>query len=115
MPIFSPDITQFGDTVGMGLWINTHFYEHQQFITIGLTHGIEFVDYDLLQWVPDDAQRMSEWQAVHNEMHESLRYPLNITIQPFDEFDLETEAGWYYFMQYHAQEHASIRQALGVT
>jgi hypothetical protein len=115
MPLFTPDIVQFGDDIGMGLWINSHFYEHQQFTLIGLQQGIEFVDYDLLGWIPGDETTLKGWQEAHNAMHDSLRYPLNVEFQPFDAFDLHDEQSWYWFMLYHAQEHAALRQALGVT
>ena len=115
MALFTPDIVEFRDFIGMGQWLNSHYYEHQQFISIGLQQGIKFVDYDLLGWVPGDDSTLPGWQEAHGSMHDSLRYPLNVSFIGFDDLNLHDEQQWYWFMIYHSQEHQAIRMALGVT
>lgn len=117
MPLFTPDVVATDDKVGFGHWLNAHYYEHQQFIQIGLqqTPRIEFVNYDLLAWDFEYRESMRSWLEVHEQMHESMRGPAGVSGIDLSSVDPGNEASFQNWLNFHALEHAQLRQAFGVT
>ena len=115
MALFTPDIVASDDRVGFGHWLNAHYYEHKQFITIGLqqTPPIKFVDYDLLAWDEQYPESKKAWLNVHESMHESLRGVLNIRSVDLSEVDTDNPEAFQIWQNVHATEHALLRQSLG--
>lgn len=115
MALFSPDQVAFGDVAGYGQWLNLHWNEHQQFIGIGLAHTpvVQFVAYDILSW-GEDPGMVQAWKEAHMAMHYSLRRFTAVDGFDYRDFDLGQPEDFYNFLQYHAVEHAQLRQVFGV-
>lgn len=114
MALFSPDIVAYGDQAGMGLWINSHWYEHGQFWQLGLalTPPQRFPVYDLLGW-SEDPEQVRAWLDAHAAVHEALRTFTGVG--GIDLSQLSDDPGAFdQWMAYHAQEHATLRRVFGV-
>ena len=113
---FSPDIVQFGDTIGWGTWLDGHYREHQQFIDIGFasTPVVFIPDYDLLSFTWNDRRAVEDWLNVHQTVHEALRNSTGVQGIDLSVVDLENPAYFALWLDTHAQEHAQIRQVLGI-
>lgn len=115
MALFTHDQCLYGDDEGFGYWHDEHWLEHIQFIQIGLgtTPPVFVPSYNFAQWSwePELAVR---WLAAHSEVHDVLRSLTGISGTDLSVTDLRDETSWYEWMDSHAQEHALLRQALGI-
>lgn len=115
MPQFSPDQVTFNDGPGLGMWDDSHYREHQQFVQVlaEQTPAILIPNYDFLQMLTSGNARRSIVET-HNQAHTLLRQITGVAGVDYSEFDLNNESDFYNFTGYHATEHAAIRQALGI-
>ena len=115
MPQFQPDQVSFGDLAGYGAWDIAHGREHIQFVQAlaALTPPILIPDFDLLTFLTAGGARPSIMQS-HAQSHTLLRAALGITGSDLSTSNLDDQGDFYDWLGYHAQEHAEIRQALGM-
>ena len=113
---FQPDQVTFGDLAGYGYWDDGHAREHLAFETAfaGQTPAVALPSPDLLTFLASGPARKSVLQS-HSDAHKLLRPLCGITGVDLSAVDLENESGFYDWLGYHAQEHAQIRQFLGMT
>ena len=115
MPQFQPDQCTFQDGPGYGVWDDGHHREHLQFTEVlaGQTPAVLIPNYDFLQMLAAGNARKSI-VGTHMQAHNLLRQVTSVTGVDFTEFDLDNDQDFYNFLGYHAEEHAQIRQALGI-
>lgn len=116
MPQFSPDQVTFNDLPGYGMFDVGHAREHSQFFTIlaQQTPAIVIPDYPLLSLLTAGVARADVLRS-HLDSHRLLRQATGITGIDLSQVDLDKEQDFYDWLGYHSQEHAQIRQVLGVS
>lgn len=114
MPQFQPDQVAFQDLPGYGAWDIAHAREHMQFVQILQASGIPIPDYDFLQFLTADWARSSILQS-HAQSHVTLRNAVGITGVDLSVLNFDSQDDFYAWTGYHAQDHALIRQQLGIT
>jgi len=112
---FAPDIVSFGDLPGYGAWDTGHHREHLQFIQVlaQRTPAVLHPDRDLLSFLTAGEARKSQGQA-HQAAHELLRDVTGVTGIDLGEIDFDNRDAFYSWLGYHRNEHAQIRQILGI-
>ena len=115
MPQFSPDQVTFQDIAGYGAWDIGHAREHLQFVQVlsQQTPAIVIPDYDFLTFFSAGPAVQSQVQS-HSDAHNLLRQALGITGIDLSEVDLTKSNDFYNWLGYHATEHATMRQVLGI-
>lgn len=115
MPQFQPDQVTFKDGAGYGAWDIGHGREHIQFVQTlaGQFPAILLPDFDLLALLSAGDSKKSIIQS-HANAHELLRGALGVTGIDLTEVNLDDENDFYSWLGYHADEHAQIRQILGI-
>jgi hypothetical protein len=116
MPQFSPDQVTFGDMPGYGVWDDSHFREHLQFVQALAQQSPPTIlpDFDLLRMLTAGPARQSAIQS-HQSAHDLLNQALGLTAVDLAEFNFDDENDFYNFLGYNSQNHAAIRTALGIT
>ena len=116
MPQFSPDTIEFGDKIGWGYWIDGHYREHQQFITIGFASSPpQFIpDYNLLAWAWDDERTIVDWLNAHQSVHNLSRQLTGVQGVDLSIVDFRNPDYFELWIDTHATEHAQLRQALRI-
>lgn len=109
MPQFAPDLVEFGDQAGYGAWSIGHGREHIQFVQ---TLGIKMPDQPLLRFLTEPSEDMI---GLHSTVHDLLRSATGVTGIDLGQLDLRTGQGFQDWLNFHRQEHAQIRAALGLT
>jgi len=115
MPLFFHDIVLPKDTTGFSIWLQEHYLEHQQFVSIfqGRSPVIFIPDYNFALW-GDDRKVIAAWLEAHEATHQALRTQTNVSGIDLADVDLSKEDEWFSWMDSHASEHADIRSALGI-
>ncbi len=115
MPQFSPDIVNFGDVAGYGAFDIGHAREHMQFVQAlaTATPAVLIPDFDLMVFLTAAEARPSIVQS-HAQAHQLLRGALGLTGSDLSTVNLDNEGEFNDWSGYHRQEHAVIRQALGI-
>jgi hypothetical protein len=115
MPQFQPDQCTFGDLTGYGAWDIGHGREHLQFVQAlaAQVPPILIPNFDLLALLTAGQSRQSQVQS-HAQSHALLRAALGITGTDLSTVNLDDQSDFYNFLGYHRDEHAVIRQALGL-
>lgn len=116
MPQFAPDQVTFKDGPGYGAWDIGHAREHLQFTSALATKtpAVLIPDYDFLQFFTAG----NAWKSVmqtHAMAHAQLRAALGLTGVDLSAFNLDDQDDFYSWLGYHRDEHALIRQSLGIT
>lgn len=116
MPQFAPDQVSFNDLPGYGFWDTGHFREHQQFVTVLATQTPPIVipAYPIFPFLTGGEAR-KDVLASHAQAHRLLTQAANVQGVDFSGIDLDDEGSFYDFLGRHRDEHALIRQALGIT
>lgn len=114
--LFQPDIVAAKDPPGFGFWRSGHYFEHQAMITFcaKLTPAVHIPDYDIYAW-RDEPEIVAQWLQAHNEIHNALRVPANVTGIDLSLVDFKDEDQWLEWHDDHAQEHLLLRNAFGMT
>ena len=115
MPQFQPDQVSFDDVAGYGAWDVGHMREHIQFIQVlsQQTPAIVLPDFDFLSFLTAGNAKRSILET-HSQAHDLLRDALGFTGTDLSAVDLDNQNDFYNWLGYHAQEHAQMRQALGI-
>lgn len=113
MPQFSPDQCTFGDVAGYGFWDAQHAREHLQMVNILAAQGRMLPAPDLLQLLTAGQGRASIMQS-HFSIHQQLRQITGVDGIDLSQGNLSDQGDFYSWLGYHAQEHAQLRQALGI-
>jgi hypothetical protein len=115
MPQFAPDQVNFGDLPGYGAFDIGHHREHLQFVqTLAmLPSPIVLPDFDFLQFLTAGGSRQSQL-VTHYQAHLLLRQATNVQGVDLTQFNLDDSDDFYSWTSYHAQEHAIMRQQLGI-
>lgn len=115
MPQFLPDICTFDDYPGYGRWDDDHAREHQQFqeALAALTPAVVIPNFDLLQFLTSGPARSSIVNS-HQQAHYLLRQATGVGGTDYTGYNLDSADDFYNFLSFHANEHAQIRQALGI-
>ena len=115
MPQFAPDQTTFQDLPGYGQWDTGHYREHIQFVQVlaARSPAVLLPDFDLSSMLTGGSSRGSIVQS-HQDAHDLLRAITNVGGVDYSEFNLDESGDFASFLSYHAQEHALIRQVLGI-
>lgn len=115
MPQFQPDQVNFGDLPGYGAWDIGHGREHIQFVQALAAHNppILIPDRDLLSFLTAGHARKSQVEA-HGSIHLLLRQATGVQGFDLSAVNLDEQADLDNWLGTHAQEHAQIRQALGM-
>jgi hypothetical protein len=120
MPQFQPDQALFGDLPGYGAWDIGHAREHIQFVQVlaQQTPPVLIPDYNLLSFLIAPGQARRSIVESHAQVHLLLRAVLGINnadpavvVNPVN---LDEEGPFYSWLGVHRDEHALIRQALGL-
>lgn len=116
MPQFSPDQVTFNDGPGYGLWDANHGREHIQFVQVlaAQVPPILIPDNDFLSILTAGQSRRSQIQT-HSAAHNLLRQITGVQGVDLSAVNLDDQGDLDNWMGYHAQEHAAIRQFLGMT
>lgn len=116
MPIFFHDTVLPKDPIGFSIWLQEHYLEHVQFVTLfqQQTPPIFIPDYNFALW-DDDPKVVSSWLEAHEASHVALRTNTGVSGIDLADVDLTKEDEWYTWMDDHADEHSLIRSALGIT
>jgi hypothetical protein len=109
MPQFAPDIVAFGDFDGYGAFDIGHGREHEQFAQMLLVPNYPLLSFFTL---PSDAQQ--QIIELHATAHELIRQATGLTGNDLSELDPQNEVAFNDWLNYHRQEHAQIRAALGL-
>ena len=104
------------DPTGFGVWLIEHYYEHREFVALGLQQTpTQFIpDYAILDW-SDQPGLQKQWLSAHQDIHNSLRAWTGVQGIDLATVDLSDHAAWFDWLDAHAQEHALIETALGVS
>jgi hypothetical protein len=115
MPQFSPDQCTFKDDPGMGVWDNSHYREHLQFVQVlsMQTTPVVIPDADFLQMLTAGNVRKQILDS-HTATHNLLRQITGVPGVDYSTFDLDKETDFYNWLGVHATEHSQIRQVLGI-
>ena len=115
MPIFVHDIVLPNDLAGFSIWLNEHYLEHKQFVTIfqSQTVPVFISDYDLGVW-GSDKKVISAWLESHQAVHQALRDHTGVTGIDLADVDLSKTDQWFAWMDDHRAEHRDLRRALGI-
>ncbi len=103
------------DPTGLGAWLLEHYYQHRQFVALGLTQTpTRFIpDYDILSW-SDDPGITKLWLNAHQDIHSALRTWTGVQGIDLASVDLSDNAQWFEWLDDHAQEHRALESALGL-
>jgi hypothetical protein len=106
----------FGDDAGFGQWRQEHWLEHIQFVQIAQaqTTPILIPDYDLTSW-QNTRSFARNWLVTHESLHEDLRNITGVSGINLADVDLSKEDEFYTWLDAHADEHAQLRTAFGIT
>lgn len=117
MPNFEPDLVAFGDPAGYGQFDIGHYREHLQFIQVlgGLPTPIEIPDYPLFSFLGAPQQASQQLIGIHYTAHELLRAATGVQGIDLSAIDFSKNDGFEDWLNYHRQEHAQIRAALGLS
>jgi hypothetical protein len=115
VPLFVHDIVLPRDPIGFSIWLQEHYLEHQQFVSIfQLQTPVVFIpDYNFALW-GDDRKVVSAWLESHETAHEALRTYTGASGIDLADVDLTKDDQWFEWLDSHASEHADIRSALGI-
>jgi hypothetical protein len=116
MPLFFHNTLLPDDPTGMGVWLIEHYYEHLQFVQLGMQQSpVRFIpDYAIQSW-SDQKSVQTQWLNVHQTIHDALRTWTGVQGIDLSTVDLEDREEWFEWMDAHAQEHILIEQALGLS
>ena len=103
------------DATGFGAWLTEHYYQHLQFVQLGLKQTpVRFIpDYDIISW-SDEPGIQKLWLWAHQTIHNCLRSWPGIQGIDLATVDLSDNASWFDWLDAHAQEHGEIESALGL-
>ena len=130
--IFATPFVVPSDIPGMSFWLNAHYLEHIQFVSMILNSspGSKPVLFDLGVWPQRRNNPMfnlgewdksvgNPWLDNHQEMHNSLWQILGPILgnngNDLTQVDPDDEANWRNWEELHAIEHNAFRVALGIT
>jgi hypothetical protein len=115
MTEFSPNLVLFGDRAGLGRWLIGHYRQHLNYTSAlaAKTPPIYIADHPIMDIGDTPAERRI-WLDDHEAVHAILRGYLNVTGGDLSQLDFTKEAGWYLWLEAHANEHALFDQALGL-
>ncbi len=112
---FQPDQVSFRDPEGYGNWDISHGREHLQFVQAIAALGKSIPDYPVLSFLGTDHDDRSSISQSHYTAHQLLRSLTGVTGPDYTQFNLDDESDFYDFTLEHAQEHAQLRAALGIS
>lgn len=112
---FFHDIVLPRDPAGFSIWLQEHYLEHVQFVELFQAEAVPvFVpDYNFALW-SDDKKTQSAWLESHETAHQVLRTFTGVDGIDLSDVDLTQDDQWFEWMDDHAEEHALLRQALGI-
>jgi hypothetical protein len=115
MPQFSPDVVDFKDMAGYGAFDMGHMREHLQFVQVlsQANPPILIPDFDFLQFLTAGPERKSIVES-HAQAHVLLRAAMGITGTDLSAVNLDDNGSFNDWLSYHRDEHALIRQTLGI-
>jgi hypothetical protein len=112
------------DPAGFSVWLQEHYLEHVQFVTIfqSFTPPVFIPDYNFAKFDLGEADedvrllkaRISAWLEAHQATHQQLRTRTGVSGIDLADVDLTKEDEWFIWMDTHADEHAQIRSTLGI-
>jgi len=113
--IFDMTVADPGDPGGWGVWLNSHYLEHQQFVQKAQLSapGTQMELYDLGLWPLEGGTDW--WVDAHYAMHQSLETASGISAPDMQAVDFTDPESWGIFLDLNAQHHAAIRQHYGIT
>lgn len=116
MALFFHTVVLPNDPSGFGVWLLEHYYQHEQFVSLGLTQSpTQFIpDYAIQDW-SDEPGIVKQWLNVHQQIHDALRDWTGVQGIDLSTVDLNDHDAWFEWMDAHAQEHSLINSALGIT
>lgn len=114
--LFQPDLVLPRDPIGFGQWLQGHGYEHLRMATLAANLATPAVipDYDLFYWSENDSAIQS-WLVYHEQIHEALRVPANVTGIDLSAVDLKSDEEFFTWMDDHSSEHIALRNFFGAT
>lgn len=116
MPQFAPDQCEFGDRAGYGIFDIGNWREHIQLVLLfqAQTPSIIIPNPDFGAILSGGPSNLRGGLDQHQTVHSLLRQFTGVAGVDYTDFDLSQETDFYSFISYHAQEHAQIRQILGI-
>jgi hypothetical protein len=116
LPQFSPDTVTFKDQIGYGVWDDSHYREHLQFVQVlaGQTPAVLVPNNDFLRMLSAGAERKSVVET-HAAAHALLDQITGVTETDYSSYNLDDELDFYNFTQYHSSGHQQLRAALGIS
>jgi hypothetical protein len=116
MPIFVYTTLLPNDPAAFSIWLQQHYLEHRQFVETfqGLTPIVYIPDYNFALW-GEERKVVTSWLEAHQATHEQLRLQTGVEGIDLADVDLSKEDQFFVWMDSHAEEHALLRTALGIT
>jgi len=115
MPVFFHDLVLPNDLAGFSIWLQEHYLEHAQFVSIfqAQTVPVFIPDYNFALWDPEK-KIVSAWLESHQATHQSLRDHTGVEGIDLADVDLSKPDQWFAWMDDHRAEHADLRRALSL-
>ena len=115
MPLFFHDFVLPNDPAGLSIWLQEHYLEHQQFVTLFQNQAppVFIPDYNFAIW-GDSRSTQASWLQAHMTAHQALRAFDGVSGIDLANVDLSKEDQWFEWMDDHRAEHADHRAALGI-
>ncbi len=113
---FAPNTFLFGDRAGQGRWEIGHFRQHLRYeaVLAARSPPVIIATQPIMTIGSTDLERRIFLNS-HNTEHELLRPYANVTGIDLSAVDLTDEEQFYTWLDDHAEEHALLDVAFGVT
>jgi hypothetical protein len=115
MTEFRPDFVSFGDVAGYGAWDDGHAREHLTFVQTFAQQSpaILIPAYDFLTFLTA-GQGQQQLLESHFAVHQMLRNATGVNGVDLTQVRLDNADDLMGWLSYHRDEHAAIRQVLGM-
>jgi hypothetical protein len=111
---FQPNLVEFGDTAGLGMWEDGHFRQHENYVQALIGKGFFIPTYPILHFVGLDEQQLMDWLNLHEALHAGLRGITGVTGTDLSILDPKSPDAWENWQQVHRFEHFGFDQVLGL-
>lgn len=110
---FQPDLVEYGDMPGLGMWEDGHYRQHLNYAQVLVAKNRIVTVYPILNLVYDNQQQLFDWLNLHEMMHAGLRSLIGLAGSDLSLLDPKSPGSWDNWQQYHRFEHYAFDQAFG--
>ena len=112
---FSVNLVAFGDTAGLGLWLDGHYRQHLRYnaVLAAQVPAVIINVYPILNMGTNERE-VRLWLDAHETWHELIRPLANVTGINLANIDFDDVTAWYEWQDVHNSEHRLLDTAFGV-